>query len=142
MKQMIRLCICVMMMFISITSSAQKNKGPEFEVTQNSEVCDTIWNVADKPVEYPGGNAEMYDFLFKNMTNGSNLQAVSVQKMVVKMLVSSDGTVVEKKVLRSIDQELTQDVLQAMDKFPKLIPAKKNGKDVCAYFLVLVGLTK
>ena len=142
MKQMNRLYICMLMLVMSIATYAQKNKGPEFEVTQNVEICDTIWNVADKPVEYPGGNAEMYDFLFKNMTNGSHLQAVSVQKMVVKMLVSSDGTVVEKKVLRSIDPDLTQDVLQAMDKFPKLIPAKKNEKDVCAYFLILVGLTK
>lgn len=142
MKQLLRIFICVVVAFTSMSTYAQKNKGPEFEISQDSSVCDTIWIMADKPVEFPGGTDAMYTFLFDKMKNGGDLHAVNTQKMMVKMLVSSDGSVLEKKVLRSLDPETTQDVLQAMDQFPKLIPAQKNGKDVCSYFLVLVNLLR
>lgn len=119
---------------------AQKDKGPEFELVENVEVCDTVWLRPATPSTYPGGSNEMYDFLFHNMENSDRLQSyISGKKMVVRLTVTEKGEIVGKKVLREVEPGLTADVLQAVDKFPLLKPAQEKGKDVCSYFLLLVN---
>jgi hypothetical protein len=135
-----RLLLLVPFMLSFLFSVAQKDKGPEFEVVENVEVCDTIWLRPSTPSTYPGGSNEMYDFLFHNMENSDRLQSyISGKKMVVRLTVSEKGEIVGKKVLREVEPSLTADVLQAVDKFPLLKPAHEKGKDVCSYFLLLVN---
>jgi hypothetical protein len=135
-----RLLLLIPFMLSFLFSVAQKDKGPEFEVVENVEVCDTIWLRPSTPSTYPGGSNEMYDFLFHNMENSDRLQSyISGKKMVVRLTVTEKGEIVEKKVLREISADLTADVLQAVDKFPLLKAAHEKGKDVCSYFLLLVN---
>lgn len=135
-----RIFFIVLSLFSFFSLMAQKDKGPEFELVENVEVCDTVWLRPATPSTYPGGSNEMYDFLFHNMENSDRLQSyISGKKMVVRLTVTEKGEIVGKKVLREVDPGLTADVLQAVDKFPLLKPAHEKGKDVCSYFLLLVN---
>ena len=135
-----RIFFIVLSLFSFFSLMAQKDKGPEFELVENVEVCDTVWLRPATPSTYPGGSNEMYDFLFHNMENSDRLQSyISGKKMVVRLTVTEKGEVVGKKVLREVEPGLTADVLQAVDKFPLLKPAQEKGKDVCSYFLLLVN---
>ena len=135
-----RFLLVLFSLFSFFPLMAQKDKGPEFEVVENVEVCDTIWLRPSTPSTYPGGSNEMYDFLFHNMENSDRLQSyISGKKMVVRLTVTEKGEIVGKKVLREVEPGLTADVLQAVDKFPLLKPAHEKGKDVCSYFLLLVN---
>ncbi len=135
-----RIFFIVLSLFSFFSLMAQKDKGPEFELVENVEVCDTVWLRPATPSTYPGGSNEMYDFLFHNMENSDRLQSyISGKKMVVRLTVTEKGEIVGKKVLREVEPDLTADVLQAVDKFPLLKPAHEKGKDVCSYFLLLVN---
>lgn len=135
-----RIFFIVLSLFPFFSLMAQKDKGPEFELVENVEVCDTVWLRPATPSTYPGGSNEMYDFLFHNMENSDRLQSyISGKKMVVRLTVTEKGEIVGKKVLREVEPGLTADVLQAVDKFPLLKPAHEKGKDVCSYFLLLVN---
>lgn len=135
-----RIFFIVLSLFSFFSLMAQKDKGPEFELVENVEVCDTVWLRPATPSTYPGGSNEMYDFLFHNMENSDRLQSyISGKKMVVRLTVTEKGEIVGKKVLREVEPSLTADVLQAVDKFPLLKPAHEKGKDVCSYFLLLVN---
>lgn len=135
-----RIFFIVLSLFSFFSLMAQKDKGPEFELVENVEVCDTVWLRPATPSTYPGGSNEMYDFLFHNMENSDRLQSyISGKKMVVRLTVTEKGEIVGKKVLREVEPGLTADVLQAVDKFPLLKPAHEKGKDVCSYFLLLVN---
>ena len=135
-----RIFFIVLSLFSFFSLMAQKDKGPEFELVENVEVCDTVWLRPAIPSTYPGGSNEMYDFLFHNMENSDRLQSyISGKKMVVRLTVTEKGEIVGKKVLREVESGLTADVLQAVDKFPLLKPAHEKGKDVCSYFLLLVN---
>ena len=135
-----RIFFIVLSLFSFFSLMAQKDKGPEFELVENVEVCDTVWLRPATPSTYPGGSNEMYDFLFHNMENSDRLQSyISGKKMVVRLTVNEKGEIVGKKVLREVEPGLTADVLQAVDKFPLLKPAHEKGKDVCSYFLLLVN---
>lgn len=135
-----RIFFIVLSLFSFFSLMAQKDKGPEFELVENVEVCDTVWLRPATPSTYPGGSNEMYDFLFHNMENSDRLQSyISGKKMVVRLAVTEKGEIVGKKVLREVEPGLTADVLQAVDKFPLLKPAHEKGKDVCSYFLLLVN---
>lgn len=135
-----RIFFIVLSLFSFFSLMAQKDKGPEFELVENVEVCDTVWLRPATPSTYPGGSNEMYDFLFHNMENSDRLQSyISGKKMVVRLTVTEKGEIVGKKVLREVEPSLTADVLQAVDKFPLLKPAHEKGKDVCSCFLLLVN---
>ena len=135
-----RIFFIVLSLFSFFSLMAQKDKGPEFELVENVEVCDTVWLRPATPSTYPGGSNEMYDFLFHNMENSDRLQSyISGKKMVVRLTVTEKGEIVGKKVLREVEPGLTADVLQAVDKFPLLKPAHEKGMDVCSYFLLLVN---
>ena len=135
-----RIFFIVLSLFSFFSLMAQKDKGPEFELVENVELCDTVWLRPATPSTYPGGSNEMYDFLFHNMENSDRLQSyISGKKMVVRLTVTEKGEIVGKKVLREVEPGLTADVLQAVDKFPLLKPAHEKGKDVCSYFLLLVN---
>ena len=70
-----RIFFIVLSLFSFFSLMAQKDKGPEFELVENVEVCDTVWLRPATPSTYPGGSNEMYDFLFHNMENSDRLQS-------------------------------------------------------------------
>ncbi|MBR2261297.1 MAG: hypothetical protein IJ916_06305 [Paludibacteraceae bacterium] len=143
MRKTIQLLLTIGLSMTIFSASAQKDKGPAFELSNDSLSCDTVWLLTDTPVSYPGGIPEMHEFLYKKMTyNKHLLPTFTATRMMVKVLVSAKGEILKKFVLREINEEFTKDALQAIDQFPLLIPAKRDGVDVCAYWLIPIDISK
>ena len=121
---------------------AQKNRGPEFLVIEGVSACDTVWVILDKNPEYSGGMPELYHLINTRMKNPQDLNPlITTHRLMIRLLVDADGNVVEKKVLRPLDPERTADVMQSIEKLPKLIPGEKKGRKVCSYLMVSVNFS-
>lgn len=121
---------------------AQKNRGPEFLVIDGVSACDTVWVIPDKKPEYPGGMPELYHLINRKMKNPQDLNPlITTHRLMIRFLVDADGNVVEKKVLRPLDQARTDDVMQAIQQLPKMIPAEKKGRKVCSYFMASINFS-
>ena len=49
--------------------------------------------------------------------------------MVVSFTIDVDGSIVDPKVIRSVDKELDAEALRVVGLMPKWIPAKEKGKN-------------
>lgn len=137
-----KLFLIVGLVFMASICHAQKNKGPEFLLLEGISACDTVWVIPDKKPEYPGGMPELYHLINKQMKNPQDLNPlITTHRLMIRFLVDSEGNVVEKKVLKPLDPERTDDVMQALQKLPKMIPAEKNGRKVCSYFMASINFS-
>ena len=82
---------------------------------------------AEKMPEYPGGDAEMFKDLAKNISK--NRVGVS-GKIYVEFVVEIDGTISSAKIKRGIHNILDRDTLKAVQKLKKWEPGEQNHKPV------------
>ncbi|MFA6779493.1 MAG: hypothetical protein WCU80_06925 [Paludibacteraceae bacterium] len=123
---------------------AQKG-APAFYVSDRGGVCDTVYNKLDVASSYPGGVNEMYYFFNRTLdAKYANLlhPNITSKRIMVKLLVSDAGKIVDRKVLLSISKDYDDAVLQAIEKFPALIPGKVKGANVCSYYIVALNFLK
>jgi protein TonB len=82
---------------------------------------------AEKMPEYPGGDAEMFKDLAKNLAK--NRIGVS-GKVYVEFVVEIDGTISSAKIKRGIHDIIDKDALKAVQKLKKWEPGEQNHKPV------------
>lgn len=82
---------------------------------------------AEKMPEYPGGDAEMFKDLAKNLSKNN----VGVSgKVFVEFVVEMDGSISSAKIKRGIHDIIDKDALKAVLKLKKWEPGEQNHKPV------------
>lgn len=95
--------------------------------------------VVDVMPSFPGGDAELFKWLSKNIKYPAIAEENGVQgRVMVKFAVDKDGSIYDPKVLRSVDPSLDKEALRVVKAMPRWIPAKKNGHPVSVYFTLPV----
>ena len=90
----------------------------------------SIEMVEDAP-EFPGGNAKLMEFLSKNIHYPKNAEKNGIQgRVVVKFVVDKDGSIVDPRVVRSVDPALDKEALRVIKAMPKWKPGKRDGEPV------------
>lgn len=99
----------------------------------------TIFEVVENAPEFPGGTAALMQFLGKNIKYPTIAQENGTQgRVIVQFVVNRDGTIVDPRVVKSVDPYLDKEALRVINSMPKWKPGMQRGKAVRVKFTVPV----
>ena len=129
---------------IGCTSNEKQNEptespAPVIQMPEPTSAIDTVYSIAEENPEFPGGMAECYKWIGKELQYPTTSAENGIQgRVVVSFVVNTDGSISDAKVIRGVDPHLDKEALRVISKMPKWKPAKQNGKPVrCAFNLPL-----
>ncbi len=89
--------------------------------------------------QMPAFNGDVQAWLANNVNYPDAAREAGIEgRVVIKFVVSEDGSVTEALVERGVNAALDAEALRAVKKMPKWNPGKQNGKAVKVYFRVPV----
>ncbi len=101
--------------------------GPPAPVVEDVD-DDRILDVPEESAEFPG---DVYAWLAKNIKYPSICQEQGIQGRVsVQFVINKDGSIVDAKVLRSPDENLSAEALRVVKAMPRWKPARQGNKPV------------
>ena len=83
----------------------------------------------EQPASFPGGQEALLAFLDQNVRYPDGYDGCGQGRVVVSFTIDVDGSIVDPKVIRSIDPPLDKEALRVVGLMPKWIPAKEKGKN-------------
>ena len=98
-----------------------------------------VFEVVEQNPEFPGGMDALMKWLSKNLKYPASAQENGIQgRVLVQFVVNKDGSIVEPKVIRSVDPALDKEALRVVSAMPKWQPGKQRGKTVRVRFTLPV----
>ena len=111
--------------------------GPVMAAEEGDE--GEVFQVVEQMPEFPGGMDKLMEYLSKNITYPSIAQENNIQgRVIVEFVVNKDGSIVEPKVMRSVDTSLDNEAMRVIKSMPKWNPGKQRGKAVRVRYTVPV----
>lgn len=96
---------------------------------------DRVYDVVEENASFPGGDTECMKWLQKNIKYPSICQEQGVQgRVIVAFVVNRDGSIVDVKVVRSPDENLSNEAVRVVKMMPKWKPARQGNKTVRSRF--------
>ena len=90
-----------------------------------------VFEVVEQSPNFPGGMDELMKWLSKNLKYPASAQENGIQgRVLVQFVVNKDGSIVEPKVIRSVDPALDKEAMRVVSAMPKWQPGKQRGKTV------------
>ena len=119
------------------TQAAVEVKYTPVEVEEEEVDEQQIFTIVEENPEFPGGMAECYKWIGKNLQYPTISAENGVQgRVTVNFVVNTDGSIVDIKVLRGVDPYLDKEAIRVVSKMPKWKPGKQRGKAVrCSFNL-------
>lgn len=112
---------------------------PDDSVTASPE--EEIFFITEVMPEFPGGFAEMYKFIQSNIKiDTSKVQHPVDKNIFAGFVVRKDGSITDIKILRGIEPELDNAVIELISKMPAWIPGKQNGRVVNVEYKIPVKI--
>ena len=125
-------------LFATVRSSEHASAAIVDKVTENSpapEIKGQIYDSCEVMPEYPGGAPAMYGFLAKNLKYPDAAEKNKVEgRVYIKFVVTSDGSLTDFSVVKSVSPELDAEALRVVKLFPKFTPGTIDGKPVNVYY--------
>lgn len=104
----------------------EEKKAPEPE---------KIFTAVEESPKFPGGDAELYKWLSKNIRYPEMAAQNNIQgRVTVQFVVEKNGSVGEVKVVRGKDPDLDKEAVRVVKSLPKFIPGKMNGQSVRVWY--------
>ena len=119
------------------TQAAVEVKYTPVEVEEEEVDEQQIFTIVEEQPEFPGGMAECYKWIGKNLVYPTISAENGVQgRVTVNFVVNADGSIVDVKVIRGVDPYLDKEAIRVVSKMPKWKPGKQRGKAVrCSFNL-------
>lgn len=109
----------------------EEKKAPEPE---------KIFTAVEEAPKFPGGDAELYKWLSKNIRYPEMAQQNNIQgRVTVQFVVEKDGSIGEVKVVRGKDPDLDKEAKRVVKSLPKFIPGKMNGQSVRVWYTLPIN---
>lgn len=93
-----------------------------------------VYTFAEKMPEYPGGEVELLSFIFKNLPSNQPGDEGIQGTVILKFIVSKNGTINNIQVIRSLDPACDRETIRVVKLLPNWIPGEQNGKKVDVYY--------
>jgi len=107
----------------------------ENKIIVEAEVKPQIYNFAEVPPQFPGGEAALMKWLGENITYPPIATEQGIQGTVnLRFVVTPDGSVEDVEVIKSLDLSCDREAVRGVKKMPKWIPGKQNGNPVYVYY--------
>jgi len=107
----------------------------EVVVEEKKPEPEKIFTAVEESPQFPGGDAELYKWLSKNIRYPEMAAQNNIQgRVTVQFVVEKDGSVGEVKVVRGKDPDLDKEAVRVVKSLPKFIPGKMNGQSVRVWY--------
>ena len=107
-------------------------------VTQASS--EKVYMHIEQMPQYPGGEAELTNYITKNLKYPQIAIDNEIQgKVVCLFVVTETGNIERIEVIRSLDPTCDKEALRVIKSFPKFIPGKLNGKNVSVWYTLPIA---
>ncbi|WP_338769151.1 energy transducer TonB [Bernardetia sp. ABR2-2B] len=124
--------------FVFSTSSSidfEKNNESQtnfiLQDTSKEEEIERVFTIVEESPTYEGGMNEFYKYISENLTYPPNAKEKNITgKVFIQFVVDKDGSIVDAKVVKSVDKELDAEALRVIQNSPKWIAGKQRGKNV------------
>lgn len=100
-----------------------------------------IFNVGAIQVnpQFPGGEAEMYAFIKKNLNYPTvDMEMGNQGRVSIRFVVSKTGEITNVQLVKGISPGCDKEALRVIKSMPRWIPGKQNGEPVNVYFVMPV----
>lgn len=107
--------------------------------TQEDDESNDVMPIAESMPEFPGGYDALNAYLIKNIKYPTGAQEYNAQgRVLVEFVVNTDGSIVDAKVVRSVDSLLDKEALRVVSAMPKWEPGMQHGKPVRSRYTIPV----
>ncbi|MBO7069151.1 MAG: energy transducer TonB [Bacteroidaceae bacterium] len=108
--------------------------GPVGPVVEEDD-DDRIFDVVEENAQFPGGDEALYKWLGDHINYPSICREQDIQgRVYVAFVVNRDGSIVDVKILKSPDSNLSKEAERVVKMMPKWKPAKQGNKTVRSRF--------
>lgn len=98
--------------------------------------------IPEQEAQFPGGSKELHRFISSNIKYPYSAQETETEGFVIaKFTIQKNGSVENIQIVSGLSYTCDKEVLKALRKMPKWIPAKQNGRTVCSSFILPVSYT-
>ena len=124
----------------NVVVKAKKDPLEEEDVAVGAmEFEDMLFDVTDEMPKFPGGDEGLMSFMKDNIKYPAEAEKAGKQgRVVVQFIVNADGSVVEPKVIRSVDSALDAEAVRVVKAMPKWAPGKQWGHAVRVKYTIPV----
>ena len=123
---------CISSVFISTICISQT----VIEIKSSTDTLSKIYSSVEREAQFPGGDAAWFEFLQKNIKPRLPVKKgapAGIYKVVIKFIVSKDGTLTDIHPETSFGYGMEQEAMRVLKKSPDWIPAFQYGRVVNAY---------
>ena len=116
-------------------------RSREIVVEKNSPInSDKVFEAVEQMPRFPGGDAELMEYINKNIVYPELAAKQRIQgRVVVKFVVKSDGSIGDIVIVRSKDPDLDKEAVRVVKSLPAFIPGRMNGQPVNVWFTLPVN---
>jgi TonB family protein len=124
-KRLVNLLPFALLLFIfQINTSAQTSANK-----------DVVLIVADEMPSFPGGPKALMDNVYKNVTYPLDAREKGIEgTVIVRFEIDKEGNVKQPTISKGLYPSIDNSVLAAVNKIPKFIPGKVDGKPVNVWY--------
>ncbi len=101
---------------------------------------DKVFEAVEQMPRFPGGDAELMEYINKNIVYPELAAKQRIQgRVVVKFVVKSDGSIGDIVIVRSKDPDLDKEAVRVVKSLPAFIPGRMNGQSVNVWYTLPVN---
>ena len=90
-----------------------------------------VYQIVEQMPEFPGGEAELYHYISKNIRYPQEAKEKGIQgRVFIGFIVEKDGSISNVRNLRGVDSELDAEAIRVIQSLPKWKPGKHKGEFV------------
>jgi len=113
----------------------EMNYDQQTPETNQDKPKQPVFTFVENPPSFPGGEKALFNWLKDNITYPEQAKKEKIQGVVIlRFVVTSDGSVEDVKVTKSLEPNCDREAIRVVKKMPKWIPGKQNGNPVYVYF--------
>lgn len=122
----------------SAPTSGPVMAGPA--ITGEASDEDEVFQVVEEMPLFQGGMEALLKYLGTNIKYPTIAQENQIQgKVVIEFVVNKDGSIVDPKVIKSLDASCDKEAMRVIKAMPKWTPGKQRGKPVRVKYTVPVS---
>ena len=126
-------CALVLQSFSAKETAALQTDS---DLEQNNS-SDQVFTYVERMPEFPG---DLTQFLIDNLVYPKYAQDNKIEgRVILKFVIDRDGNVINKQVVKSPHDTLSQAALEVLDMMPKWTPGEQKGKKVAVSFTLPVS---
>ena len=111
-----------------------------FKTQKSAEEEGKVFEYLDDMPEFPGGQAEMMQWLSQNIQYPKEAVDGKIEgRVMISFVIEKDGSVSNAKVIRGIDESLDNEALRVVNAMPNWKPGMQDGQPVRARFNIPIS---